>query len=220
MLTGTIPGLKNKLRDKSNNIATSYIENHYQEMIAAALKMGISEDKAEDLVHDVYISLIRSEDNGDGYTIRKKENGTVITVEQFVYGRLKGYSKNIRYKNGRFNNFEIPASNNGHRQEELNSIQLAYENTSTGTDEIEESDLRISVLSQIEYLKKFTECGVNMNFVLHHLRELSYSSVDLTLFEAVKIIVRNNKQFADALSDTFKFAGRCPDQYNMMLSRI
>lgn len=215
--TGTMPGMKNQLTDVSNNIATTYVEEHYDEIIVTALKMGIADEKAQDMVHDVYLSLVRAEENGEGYRIDAKDSGEAITVEQFIYGRLKGYSKNIRYAKGKYNKYEIPASGDSDTKDErIIAIKQAYENA-TDVNEIEEVDMRMTVMAQVEYIREFDNCGLNMGFVLEHIAELARAPVGTSLFEGVSRKVRKDRRFAEALTDIFRFAGRHPDDYQAML---
>lgn len=77
--------------------ASKFIEENYEEIVRQTLKMGVHFDKVGDIVGDVYISLVNAEENGDGYNFNYYSEG--ITVEGFVYGRIKQYSKNSKYRN-------------------------------------------------------------------------------------------------------------------------
>lgn len=88
-----------------NREASNYIIEHYDELLTFIRKNSIKEEKANDLLHDVYISMVESEDNCEGYDMNfcdmsdKHKNDTVfIDVAQFVYGRIKGYIKNAKYR--------------------------------------------------------------------------------------------------------------------------
>lgn len=80
-----------------NNVASSYIIENLDKLINDVCRMGVTQDKASDLVHDVYISVLNSERDGNGYDAGISDDGGMITVEQFVHGRMKMYSKNSRY---------------------------------------------------------------------------------------------------------------------------
>lgn len=90
-------GINLVIKEIDNRDATKFVEENYDEIIQQTLKMGVQRDRAYDLVNDVYISLNRSEENGDCFDTNFYE-GT-ITVADFVYGRIKAYSKNINYQN-------------------------------------------------------------------------------------------------------------------------
>lgn len=89
-----------------NHEASNYIMNHYGELIAIIRKQEIKEEKAQDLLHDVYISIVEAEAEGNGFDMeygsRINEDGEVeyniMNVEQFVIGRIKLYAKNTKYR--------------------------------------------------------------------------------------------------------------------------
>jgi hypothetical protein len=95
--------------------ASNYMVENYSEIVKKIENMGIKE-KANDLLHDMFISMVEAEDNGEGfdmeYGIKNSENGTVMDVAQFVYGRAKLYAKNTKYRNdvierGKFRVLEV-----------------------------------------------------------------------------------------------------------------
>ena len=89
-----------------NREASSYIMEHYNELIAIIRKQEIKEEKAQDLLHDVYISIVESEEDGNGFDMEfgshVDEDGNIETnimdVSQFVIGRIKLYAKNTKYR--------------------------------------------------------------------------------------------------------------------------
>lgn len=95
-------GLPHKLVEPdSNTEASEYISTHYKELLTKIRKMGIKEEKANDLLHDVYISIIEAESDGQAYDMEyafKNGKETIMLVEQFVIGRIKLYSKNDKYR--------------------------------------------------------------------------------------------------------------------------
>lgn len=90
-----------------NREASTYIINNYSNLISVIRQCGISAEKANDLLHDVYISIVDAEDNGEGFDMefgsRIDEDNNVdfniMNVEQFVIGRIKLYAKNNKYRN-------------------------------------------------------------------------------------------------------------------------
>lgn len=78
-----------------NRDASEYLASHYDEIVKKVRSMGVPFNNAKDLVHDVLISFINAENEGKGYDSTYSDE--LISLEQFVYGRLKGYSKNARY---------------------------------------------------------------------------------------------------------------------------
>jgi len=89
-----------------NREASDYIVNHYNDLINIIRRLEIKEEKAQDLIHDVYISIVESEDNGNGFdmefgsTVNEKGeiDVNIMDVSQFVIGRIKLYAKNSKYR--------------------------------------------------------------------------------------------------------------------------
>lgn len=89
-----------------NQEASDYIRDHYEELIGIIRKIDIKDEKARDLLHDVFISIVEAEKNGEGFDMEYgthiNEDGTVerdiMDVSQFVIGRIKQYAKNIKYR--------------------------------------------------------------------------------------------------------------------------
>ncbi len=89
-----------------NREASSYIIRNYNNLIGIIRGCDIGVDKASDLLHDVYISIVDAEDNGNGFDMefgsRVDEYGNIdfniMNVEQFVIGRIKLYAKNTKYR--------------------------------------------------------------------------------------------------------------------------
>lgn len=90
----------------TNNEATKYIIDNYNELVILARKLNIKEEKAQDLVHDVYISIAEAEANGEGFDMEfgskydddGKFNCELMDVGQFVRGRIKRYAQNDKYR--------------------------------------------------------------------------------------------------------------------------
>lgn len=89
-----------------NREASSYIIDNYRNLIGIIRSCDVKEEKANDLLHDVFISIVDAEQNGEGFDMEYgghvTEDGTVepnlMSVEQFVIGRIKLYAKNSKYR--------------------------------------------------------------------------------------------------------------------------
>lgn len=100
-------GLSAKIIEPTiNREASKYIVEHYDEIIKHIKKTDVKDEKAQDLLHDVYISICAAEENGEGfnaeYGSKIGENGdyeiNIMDVAQFVHGRVKLYAKNNKYR--------------------------------------------------------------------------------------------------------------------------
>lgn len=97
---GLIPRL---VEPELNRDASNYIVNNYENIIKYIRKLGIKDEKAHDLLHDVYISVVESENNGNCFDMEysgedSQNYGEYMQVSQFVYGRINLYAKNSKYK--------------------------------------------------------------------------------------------------------------------------
>lgn len=89
-----------------NQEASRYIIDNYQTLIGLIRSYDIKYEKAHDLLHDVYISIVEAEQDGNGYDpqfgTKVDEFGNIesniISVAQFVIGRIKLYAKNMKYR--------------------------------------------------------------------------------------------------------------------------
>lgn len=92
--------LKEKPVDRS---ISDYIIENYDNLVKYIRRtLGITYDKANDLLHDVYVNAVQSENNGvEIYDEIDIASGKVfeITTSQLVYRRLKLYSKAPKYHN-------------------------------------------------------------------------------------------------------------------------
>lgn len=89
-----------------NREASDYLKNNYHELIAIVKKTGVKEEKAQDLVHDVFISLVEAESEGNGFDMEfgsrhgnaDSDDVNIMDVAQFVISRIKNYAKNAKYR--------------------------------------------------------------------------------------------------------------------------
>ena len=86
-----------------NTEASDFIRDNYKKLIKyTAKKLGIDtryEDstRADDLLTDIFIKVTEDEQDGCGYNANYFENGDNITIEQYIYSKINGYSKNTKY---------------------------------------------------------------------------------------------------------------------------
>lgn len=78
-----------------NHEASEYIINNYNHIQRTVMTKGIDEERAKDLVNDMYLNLFEAENNGDGYDPNYGDGS--ISVSQFVIGRALQYAKNVKY---------------------------------------------------------------------------------------------------------------------------
>lgn len=120
----------------TNSEASDYIMSNYNELIKFIRSNNIKEEKANDLLHDVYISIVDDENNGEAFDMEYGTNHDktgkehrLMEIKQFVHGRIKLYAKNKKYRT------DIVESGNGY-----NNVVSKYNDTVLGVDGAEEKD--------------------------------------------------------------------------------
>ena len=195
------------------NVASQFIEENYSKLVSFACSK-VGEYMANDVVNDVYVSILKAEKNGDGFD-ENKGHIESITLEQFIYSRIKLYCMNERYRG---NEYEIPASSNA-EPEEMTSIQLAYNNASYDYDELELVDIEVSIEDNIQYLLKFNK-EHNIRFMLKNLDFLSHRKFDTSILDGLKELVRFNEDITEYLLNIMEYAKAYPDKYKRIVSSL
>lgn len=195
-----------------NNEASHFLETHMDEVKKQVMKMGVHIDMVTPLIHDVWISLRTDELNGNGYSISHSNEGDVITVEGFVYGRIKGYTRNSKYR--------VDASEKHHSKDQtkcvevvsasaddvtdldkLNSFQRAYA-MAASHDDIEDVDAEISLRSNIEFCMDFDEvAGFSMLKFFKNIDSIASVGFSNSLFDKLKEALNYHDQFGQAFKE-------------------
>lgn len=146
-------GLEAKIIEAEvNHEASEYISTHYRELIKFIKSLSIKEEKANDLLHDVYISVVTAENEGNGFNMEYgstvNDDGTIncrlIDIAQFVYGRIKLYAKNAKYRT------DIVESGNNY----VNETKVYYESVLDAKGkEILDKDGNIKTVKKVEKTK-------------------------------------------------------------------
>lgn len=219
VVEGTFKGLEcgKLVEQRINHEATEYFAANYNSILAKAKRIpGVDPSKVEDLVQDVFTSLMASEEAGEGYDISHSWEGSVITVAEFVLGRLKLYSKNQRYhisgcdrkyKGKRKDEeksdeviFDIAfASPDGSDLEDMSAMQRAYATAHTYEDEIESIDESISIRQNIDFCLEFNEVvGFNFLNLFKNLKAFS-ANFDASIFDNLREKLRYHDELGEAL---------------------
>lgn len=213
-----------KLMEQKNTIASEFVGSHYDEMIRTARKMGVVEDKLHDIVADVYLSIVRSENNGVGYSSDMGRHTDCISISEFVYGRMKLYSKNPKYCTENPNKYEVSASSDEDTDSDvtpLTAAQLAYASAASYDDEdIASIDAALSVSEEIEYILQFsTASGVQLKYLLKNIREFATMDFDISVMSDVKRLLKDF-DFAEAFRSVLTFANNDPTSYDALVSSL
>lgn len=230
---GTIYGVTNRLREMEiNNELSSFIVDNYDEVVKKVKKMGVQDSMVEDLVHDVYISYIKNEEVGDGYDSTKGRTGSNITVEQAVYGRLKGYSKNDRYKKPteapktvkkkdkmEYEYKEVASTSLDTDVDRLSPCQKFY-NQCASVDNIEDIEEKQSLAEQLAFVLSFeSSFNVSLKGFFENLDEIldNIGNVSPTLF---KEFGNSDEEFKEALYSVLNYSFKEPEYFKETLSKL
>lgn len=220
--TGTMYGINNRiLEPATNTLASDFMAEHYEEIVSATYRMyGVNPERVEDLVHDVYISILNAERNGDCYDMSKGSEEGIISVEEFIYGRIKRYTLNKRYHNPTNGDNEIAASCSGEEQDEMGGIQRVYD-AAANYDDLELVELMASIPEEIEYLLNFdSTTKVNIRYFLQHIHDIAAMTFDASLFREIRDVGMVDSDFMTAIQSVVAFAGTNPTEYDTILARF
>lgn len=202
-----------------NHEASEYIVENLSTITRQARKMvGVDPEKVEDLVQDLIESILRSESRGEGYSISHSDDGKVITVAEFVYGRLKGYSRNAKYQAGSSERHIVSRTVNGktsqsvdfevisassHNETDLDSmsaVQRAYATAHSYDNSIEDIDAVVSLRQDIEFCLDFNEV-VGFNFLNLFKNIDMFQSLDFesSMFDRLRDAMNFHTELKEAL---------------------
>lgn len=218
-----------------NRQASQYCAEHRDELVRRARMIsGVDPSKAEDLVDDVFLSIITAENEGDGYDISHSNAGDVISVSDFVLGRIKGYAKNKRYsiegsdrhlknssdeKGTKVADFDIVfASSNSGDPDDMNGVQLAYHNAHKYEDELDAVEDQIALRQSIEFCIDFSE-AVRFDF-LNMFKNIDIFSGDFdkSIFDGLIEQLKHHNELSDALYNVIECAVKHRDIYDSVLA--
>lgn len=230
-------GLSSGIFDKNtNNLATQFVVNNIQKLYAFARTLQIDKSKAEDLVHDVFKSLVIAERNGDCYQFSGAK-ATMITVEEFVKGRIKGYSKNRAYYVSEVSNVgngntvitcaATPEENGNSDSANNNSFRNTLKNASyefndydtiEGSESLREQLLFIESMDELHrfgIIKMLKNIDVFDSF-LSGVKSHKYESI----FNTIRQAVVTHNELGEALQSVLEFAKDDRVRFESVLATI
>jgi hypothetical protein len=203
------------MMDNDNVAASKFIEDNYSKLVSDVTKFGVKENVADELVSDVYFSILKNESVGLGYNPNKGNHTSVITVSEFVYARLKGYSKNEKYHNG-----DIVTVTIDWYGESKSLDEVRIETAVADNDELEFIEDNMAVRDYISHILSFESIdGISMNKLLKNLLEL-VEIADRTVLDGIRHFASLNKDFEESLREVIKFAANYPNEYKSIIRGV
>lgn len=221
------------LEPEINNSASRYIINNYDEIVKNVLKFGVHKDKAEDLVHDVYISVVEAEKEGLGFDMNKSKTGDYIVVSNYIYGKLKGYSKSSKYRTDIVDYREIRSknkkdfvivmagsANDNTDYDVMSSFQKAY-NLAPSYDSLEDVEERLSIRERIEFCMEFDDV-IKMNILefFRNLDALRKVDINKSIFNGLKEALNYHDEFADAFRGVLRYYANNRSDFDHVIHTI
>lgn len=188
-----------------NDLASKYIADNYKELVMSTRNFGIGENFRDDLINDLFISIVSKEEAGEGY-----DEGLGISVREFIFGCIKGYAKNLRYKNSSDIRYKKSkdseerekigafASSFTGSEESLSGFQMALVNAVDENSglEYEDSERYIDLVNDVSMCLEF-EDRVNMDL------KVFFKNIEMF----VEMVQGRNRTIFNKLFDTLKLHG-------------
>ena len=207
-----------------NHVASDYLVDHYDALLKRIrCDVNVDPSKAEELLHDVYVSIATAENEGRGYDISHSNEGDIITVEGFVNGRIDRYAKNLKYSVDGTNrhikrrtvggettavtDFDIVyASPDFGDPDNMTGIQRAYMNAHSYDSEIESIEDEMSLRSSINFCLDFNDVvGFNLLNLFRNI-DIFGQNVDKSIFDNLRSKMEYHDEFGEAMLNVLKCA--------------
>lgn len=200
-----------------NTEASDFMTNNLSSIRNQVRKMGVDQDKIDDLIGDVWLSIHEAELRGEGYDISHSNEGDVITVEEFVYGRIKRYSLNSRY-HSQFverrvskkadKNVEVVSAScsDASDLDNLDGFQKAYA-MAASYDDMDKLESELSLRKNIEFCMTFDDViGFKFLNLLKNLSVFSEFGFNNGIFDKLKDTIANNADLGEAFKEVMSVA--------------
>lgn len=215
-----------------NSEASTYLSLHLNEVINyVRSKHTIDPSKVDDLINDVWESLRNSELEGEGYDISHSRDGDVITVAQYVYGRINGYAANHTYHIGSMEkrlskdpmktiDIVSASCSDASDLDSLDGYQKAYA-LAASEDDIDMIDDMLSLRSNIDICRAYDK---DIGFgVVNLLKNIDmFASVDFNsgIFDKVRKLVARSEEFRDAFHQILSVAVKSKPAFDSVVESL
>lgn len=205
-------GLKEPNR---NNLASTYMSENMNSLIKYINKLKVT--SPEDLFQDVFLSILKSEEKGEGYN-QEYGDGT-ITVAQFVYGRIERYAKNKKFSD---NKCEVAASTSSEEVEDMDSFQKAFAMASV-SDTTDDVDEYLSIRDELEYCVSICDFyNINIRHIVRNMQEIVGAGAKALKVAVANIsdIVGKDRDFGEVLWSVLNFGSKYQGKLVEMLDEL
>lgn len=179
-----------------NREASEFITDNYEELVKK-VKYGMRVGElAGDLVNACYLKVRADEEAGLGF-----DESMEVNVEEFVYGKLKGYSKNAEYNSGicqkLADNVYLICADSDCEVENMNNMQKALYNASGDYIVAERAD-KFQLEEDIHYcIYKGLHMGIDMCSLFENLENVDYTKVNREILSTLRHELDKDEYFND-----------------------
>lgn len=214
-----------------NNEASKYMAEHLDEIRKQVARMGVHMDQVDDLVSDVWLSISEAERRGEGYDVSHSNEGDIITVQEFIFGRIRGYSMNAKYRNDgterhvskdKSRSVEIVSAScsDASDLESLDGMQKAYA-MAASYDNLEDVDAEISLRSNIEFCIEFNQMvGFDLMNLFKNMDIIAGVEFNTGIFDMLKATMNRHNEFRDAFKEVMLIAVRHRPVFDSVVSTM
>lgn len=205
-----------------NRIASDYMARHFEALVAQAKSWGLSQQSAEDMTMDVYVSIRKRERNNEGFSMDGSTHTDVMTVKGFILCLMKAYSKNKKYHS--YNDREVycdPLMADLDDGEVVSSAQKQFMYAeSDDYDEMEKiEDSLINMREEIDYVINFTD-KFSVRAIIENWKEIAYGKVNKNILKPLTQMLQENDEFGESFKRVVKFYLEEPLQYKEIIASM
>lgn len=208
---------------EENRQGSQFIEGHYEELAKAALGWGVDPTKMYDIVNDVYISVKRAEENGEGYD-PNKGNSEYIELGQFIFQRVKLYARNRKYRRPSGGDIEVPSCGGGD-DIIMDRYQMAYEMACQyDTVLIDEEDCASELPALLEeYSDVYGDLRTPIKYILDNLsairRGIEDKLINPSIFDGLKELCEE-PEIMDCIESLLALRRAGSDRYDAIVDSL
>ena len=202
-------------------LASEYMEANYNFIVNSVRKKGVYE-RAEDLVHDVYLSFLEKEREGEYFNPDLAPN-----IEAYVWGRIKKYTKNKKYWGDSVAVQEIPCNPlEPDTQEEIGaeeSMQYKYFCSLKVFESLEMVEIEATILQDIRHLlsyeEEFANAGFSIRKILKKIKKIKdgISEIDPSFFAPLRKVLKKKEELGEVFRQLIFYATDYPERYKEVL---
>lgn len=216
---------------ETNREASTFIVENYDELLRTAHQLNCDPFKCEDLIQDLTESILKSERNGNGYNMNKGNKGVTISVAEFVYARLKLYSKNLKYRkptearikkaSGEGYELNVIASSSATDDvESMTACQVAY-NQATSYDDMSDVDELQSFEEELNYVLSFDkQADGKISNLIKNLDIIKNNTAGIKDLSNLFDFNTYSSEFREALTSVIRFSGVNNKQFKEITARV